>query len=147
MPQSTDLSKVGARHAVQSRLAFAVERRTRSPSCLFFKLHSDMDKPARPSPVHMKASRRELVITVCGRTQTSAARAALERAAPHAETAATNLALALLFADGRVRDVPRAGAVLEQLAQAQSREVRAIAHNWLGHIASEDYRPSGRSAG
>ncbi len=61
---------------------------------------------------------------------------ALERAAPHAETAATNLALALLFADGLARDVPRAGALLEPLTRAQSREVRGIAHNWLGHIAS-----------
>lgn len=78
MPQSTDLSTVGARPAVQSRLDFAVERRTRSPSCLSFKLHSDMDKPARSSPVHMKASRRELVITVCGRTQTSGARVAFQ---------------------------------------------------------------------
>ena len=62
--------------------------------------------------------------------------AALERAAPHAETAATNLALALLFADGLARDVPRAGTLLQPLTQAQSREVRGIAHNWLGHIAS-----------
>lgn len=62
--------------------------------------------------------------------------AALEQAAPHAETAAANLALALLFADGLARDVPRAGVLLEPLTRAQSREVRAIAHNWLGHIAS-----------
>jgi len=46
---------------------------------------------------------------------------ALERAAPHAETAATNLALALLFADGLARDVPRAGALLEPLTRAASR--------------------------
>ena len=62
--------------------------------------------------------------------------ASLEQAAPHAEIAATNFALALIFAHGVPRDLVRAGALLEQLTQAQEPEVRGYAHNWLGHIAS-----------
>jgi len=62
--------------------------------------------------------------------------AALEQAAPHAKIAATNFALALIFAHGLPRDLVRAGALLERLTQAQDPEVRGYAHNWLGHIAS-----------
>lgn len=68
--------------------------------------------------------------------------AALERAAPHAEIAATNFALALIFAHGVPRDLVRAGALLERLTQAQDPEVRGYAHNWLGHIASARLRGS-----
>jgi len=62
--------------------------------------------------------------------------AAMEQAAPHAEIAATNFALALIFAHGVPRDLIRAGALLERLTQAHEPEVRGHAHNWLGHIAS-----------
>ncbi len=62
--------------------------------------------------------------------------AAMEQAAPHAEIAATNFALALIFAHGVARDLVRAGALLERLTQAQEPEVRGHAYNWLGHIAS-----------
>ena len=62
--------------------------------------------------------------------------AALEQAAPHAEIAAANLALALLSADGVPRDVGRAASLLDPLTAAQEPELRAYAHNWLGHIAS-----------
>ena len=62
--------------------------------------------------------------------------AALEQAAPHAEIAAANLALALLSADGVPRDVGRAASLLDPLTAAREPELRAYAHNWLGHIAS-----------
>jgi len=62
--------------------------------------------------------------------------AALERAAPHAEIAALNFALALIYADGMPRDLVRAGALLEPLTQAKEPALRSHAHNWLGHIAS-----------
>jgi len=62
--------------------------------------------------------------------------AALEQAAPHAEIAMLNFALALIFAHGVPRNLVRAGALLERLTQAQELEVRGYAHNWLGHIAS-----------
>jgi len=62
--------------------------------------------------------------------------AALEQAAPHAEIAATNFALALIFAHGVPRDLVRAGTLLKTLTVAQDLEMRGYAHNWLGHIAS-----------
>jgi len=62
--------------------------------------------------------------------------AALEQAAPHAEIAATNFALALIYAHGMPRDLVRAGALLDPLTRAQDPEVRSHAHNWLAHIAS-----------
>ena len=62
--------------------------------------------------------------------------AALEQAAPHAEIAAANLALALLSADGVPRDADRAASLLEPLTASREPELRAYAHNWLGHIAS-----------
>ena len=62
--------------------------------------------------------------------------AALEQAAPHAEIAAANLALALLSADGVPRDVGRAASLLDPLTASRKPELRAYAHNWLGHIAS-----------
>lgn len=62
--------------------------------------------------------------------------AALEQAAPHAEIAATNFALALIFAHGVARDLVRAGVLLERLTRGQNLEVCGYAYNWLGHIAS-----------
>ncbi len=62
--------------------------------------------------------------------------AALEQAAPHAEIAAANLALALLSADGVPRDVDRAASLLDPLTASRKPELRGYAHNWLGHIAS-----------
>ena len=63
--------------------------------------------------------------------------AALEQAAPQAETAAANLALALLSADGVPRDVGRAASLLDPLTAAREPELRAYARNWFGHTASK----------
>ncbi len=62
--------------------------------------------------------------------------AALERAAPHAEIATLNFALALVYADGMPRNLVRAGALLEPLTRVQEPALRSHAHNWLAHIAS-----------
>ena len=62
--------------------------------------------------------------------------AVLEQAAPHAETAAANLAMALLSADGVTCDAARAASLLHPLTASQEPDLREDAHNWLAHIAS-----------
>ena len=61
--------------------------------------------------------------------------AALEQAAPHAEIAAANLAMALLSADGVTCDAARAASLLDPLTTSHEPDLRAYAHNWLAHIA------------
>ena len=61
--------------------------------------------------------------------------AALEQAAPHEETAAANLAMALLSADGVTCDAARAASLFDPLTASHEPDLREDAHNWLAHIA------------
>ena len=61
--------------------------------------------------------------------------AALEGIAERSETAAANLALALLTGDGVAQDVARAEAMLRRLTRSVQPHLAAHAHNWLAHVA------------